>query len=117
MVAETFTFNHWSIQGCPSEECPGKTLYIKSENEILFKFFQSLNWKTQSCLCLQAMKERMNDLAQSLGMPPGLGEGFKWDKYYHFGACDKFQFCIHQHLARMLIYYYSEVLIFAYSIM
>lgn len=26
---------------------------------------------------LQAMKERMSDLAQSLGMPPGLGEGFK----------------------------------------
>ncbi|XP_054821878.1 nucleoid-associated protein At4g30620, chloroplastic-like [Prosopis cineraria] len=26
---------------------------------------------------VQAMKERMNDLAQSLGMPPGLGEGFK----------------------------------------
>ncbi|KAK6151568.1 hypothetical protein DH2020_014203 [Rehmannia glutinosa] len=24
-----------------------------------------------------AMKERMSDLAQSLGMPPGLGEGFK----------------------------------------
>ncbi|KAI9117283.1 hypothetical protein K1719_011449 [Acacia pycnantha] len=24
-----------------------------------------------------AMKERMNDLAQSLGMPPGLGDGFK----------------------------------------
>ncbi|XP_059635708.1 nucleoid-associated protein At4g30620, chloroplastic-like [Cornus florida] len=26
---------------------------------------------------VQAMKERMGDLAQSLGMPPGLGEGFK----------------------------------------
>ncbi|CAI8584026.1 unnamed protein product [Vicia faba] len=26
---------------------------------------------------VQAMKERMNDLAQSLGMPPGLGEGLK----------------------------------------
>ncbi|XP_031122404.1 nucleoid-associated protein At2g24020, chloroplastic-like [Ipomoea triloba] len=26
---------------------------------------------------VQAMKERMSDLAQSLGMPPGLGEGFK----------------------------------------
>uniref|UniRef100_A0A6N2MI64 Uncharacterized protein n=1 Tax=Salix viminalis TaxID=40686 RepID=A0A6N2MI64_SALVM len=25
----------------------------------------------------EAMKERMNDLAQSLGMPPGLGEGLK----------------------------------------
>lgn len=24
-----------------------------------------------------AMKERMSDLAQSLGMPPGMGEGFK----------------------------------------
>ncbi|GFP99876.1 nucleoid-associated protein synpcc7942_0464 [Phtheirospermum japonicum] len=24
-----------------------------------------------------AMKERMSDLAQSLGMPPGLGDGFK----------------------------------------
>ncbi|GAB2286665.1 Nucleoid-associated protein At2g24020, chloroplastic [Dionaea muscipula] len=26
---------------------------------------------------VQAMKERMNNLAQSLGMPPSLGEGFK----------------------------------------
>ncbi|KAI5557247.1 hypothetical protein POPTR_018G105600v4 [Populus trichocarpa] len=26
---------------------------------------------------VQAMKERMNDLAQSLGMPPGVGEGLK----------------------------------------
>lgn len=26
---------------------------------------------------VQAMKERMSDLAQSLGMPPGLGEGLK----------------------------------------
>ncbi|XP_019463223.1 PREDICTED: nucleoid-associated protein At4g30620, chloroplastic-like [Lupinus angustifolius] len=26
---------------------------------------------------VQAMKEKMNDLAQSLGMPPGLGGGFK----------------------------------------
>ncbi|KAH1221699.1 Nucleoid-associated protein, chloroplastic [Glycine max] len=26
---------------------------------------------------VQAMKERMNDLAQSLGMPPGLSEGLK----------------------------------------
>ncbi|MCI18528.1 YbaB/EbfC DNA-binding family protein, partial [Trifolium medium] len=26
---------------------------------------------------VQGMKERMNDLAQSLGMPPGLGEGLK----------------------------------------
>ncbi|KAI4377711.1 hypothetical protein MLD38_015296 [Melastoma candidum] len=26
---------------------------------------------------VQAMKERMSDLAQSLGMPPGLSEGFK----------------------------------------
>ncbi|KOM42966.1 hypothetical protein LR48_Vigan05g057000 [Vigna angularis] len=25
----------------------------------------------------EAMKERMNDLAQSLGMPPGLSEGLK----------------------------------------
>ena len=26
----------------------------------------------------QAMKERMNNLASSLGMPPGLSEGLKW---------------------------------------
>ncbi|PNY08022.1 nucleoid-associated protein Synpcc7942_0464-like protein [Trifolium pratense] len=26
---------------------------------------------------VQAMKERMSDLAQSLGMPPGLGDGLK----------------------------------------
>lgn len=28
-------------------------------------------------LDLQAMKERMSDLAQSIGMPPGMSDGFK----------------------------------------
>lgn len=50
---------------------------------ILFFSFNDLStfdwsfyfWKWSPVL--QAMKERMSDLAQSLGMPPGLGEGFK----------------------------------------
>lgn len=53
--------------------------------------FDNNFFKTSSCMCFQAMKERMSDLAQSLGMPPGIGEGMKWWMWYEP------QFCIQNH--------------------
>jgi hypothetical protein len=37
----------------------------------------AIELKVLAFIFSQAMKDRMSDLAQSLGMPPGLGEGLK----------------------------------------
>lgn len=70
--AETFAFNYWGIQGCTPEECPGEKSFLFSM--FIFPCTSSIFGHTEMkfFFCRQAMKERMSNLAQSLGMPQGL---------------------------------------------
>jgi len=45
LVAETFAINHWGIQGCTPEECPGKNPYLYEEEQIFICILWLLNWK------------------------------------------------------------------------
>ncbi|CAN1165364.1 Nucleoid-associated protein At2g24020, chloroplastic [Linum perenne] len=68
---KALTSGHRGIQGCTPKECPGKHLpHYFYPNIVSSPVIPQLNIARP-----QAMKERMGDLAQSLGMPPGLGEG------------------------------------------
>lgn len=83
LVAETFSFNHWVIQGCTLEGCPGKNLYIQEEDWKFICVSCYWFWKTSSYL----------------GMLPGLNEGLK---SWHW-QWDEPHFCIQKPCQKRLI--------------